>query len=100
MFDFKKLVVKYLREAADKIEGGNSEISESEAVDILGVVSHQVMSRAQACSYLNLSRARFDELVRLGKLPKGKKRVGFKEITFYKDELDKAMLKIKRNKKS
>ena len=99
MFDFKKLVVKYLREAADKIEGGNSEISESEAVDILGVVSHQVMSRAQACSYLNLSRARFDELVRLGKLPKGKKRVGFKELVFYRDELDAAVYRMKNKHK-
>ena len=63
MFDFKKLVVKYLRDTADKIDAGTSEISETEAVDILGVISHQVMSKEQACRYLNLSRARFDDSI-------------------------------------
>ena len=88
MFDFKRLVSKYLREAADKIDAGTSEISDSEAVDILGVIAHEVMSKEQACNYLNLSRSRFDDLVREKKIPKGKKRVGFKEIIWYRDELD------------
>lgn len=98
MFDFKKLIVKYLRELADKIDTGTSEVSETEAVDILSIISHQVMSKEQACSYLNLSRSRFDDLVREKKLPKGRKRVGFKEIVFYRDELDIAAKKL-RNKK-
>ena len=80
--------MKYLREIADKIEVGTSEISESQAMDILSVVAHEAMSKEQACNYLNLSRSRFDDLVREGKLPKGKKRVGFKELVYYKDELD------------
>lgn len=80
--------MKYLREIADKIEVGTSEISESQAMDILRVVAHEAMSKEQACIYLNLSRSRFDDLVREGKLPKGKKRVGFKELVYYKDELD------------
>lgn len=88
MFEFRRMVVKYLREIADKIEVGTSEISESQAMDILSVVAHEAMSKEQACNYLNLSRSRFDDLVREGKLPKGKKRVGFKELVWYKDELD------------
>ena len=88
MFEFRRMVVKYLREIADKIEVGTSEISESQAMDILSVVAHEAMSKEQACNYLNLSRSRFDDLVRDGKLPKGKKRVGFKELVYYKDELD------------
>ena len=98
MFDFKKLVVKYLRDVADKIDAGTSEISETEAVDILGVISHQVMSKEQACRYLNLSRARFDDLVREKKIPRGKKRVGFKELVFYRDELDLAAKKLRDKK--
>lgn len=98
MFDFKKLVVKYLRDIADKIDAGTSEISETEAVDILGVISHQVMSKEQACRYLNLSRARFDDLVREKKIPRGKKRVGFKELVFYRDELDLAAKKLRDKK--
>ena len=98
MFDFKRLVVKYLRDVADKIDAGTSEISETEAVDILGVISHQVMSKEQACRYLNLSRARFDDLVREKKIPRGKKRVGFKELVFYRDELDLAIKKLRDKK--
>lgn len=98
MSDFKSLVVKYMREVADKIEVGTSEITESEAIDILRIVAHEAMSKEQACGYLNLSRSRFDELIRERKLPKGKKRVGYKELVFYKDELDLAARKLKEKK--
>ena len=88
MFDFRKLVVKYLRDAADKIEVGTSEIGETEAMDILKVIAHKPMSKEQACNYLNLSRSRFDDLVREGKIPKGRKRVGLKELSWWEDELE------------
>lgn len=88
MFNFKKLVVKYLREVADKIDAGTSEITETEAVDIMKVIAHEALSKEQACNYLNLSRSRFDDLVREHKIPQGIKRVGFKEKFWYKDELD------------
>ena len=96
MFDFKDLVVKYMREVADRIEVGTSEISESQAVDILRIVAHEVMSKEQACSYMNLSRARFDDLIREKKIPQGRKRVGFKEKVWYQDELDAAMFRMRR----
>ena len=84
----RKRVVRYLREAADKIELGTCEMSEDEAMDILSVISHEVLSKEQACSYLNLRRSQFDNLVREGKLPRGRKRRGHKELNWYKDELD------------
>ena len=49
------------------------------------------MSKDVACSYLNISRSKFDSLVAEGKLPKGKKRRGFKELVFYKDEISDAL---------
>ena len=98
MFDFKKLVVKYLREVAERIDSGTSEITESQAIDVLRVIAHEAMSKEQACVYLNLSRSRFDDLVRERKLPKGRKRVGFKELVFYKDELDAAVKRMKDGK--
>jgi hypothetical protein len=45
------------------------------------------MSKEQACQYLNLSISRFDDYVRMGKVPKGKKVVGFKELRWFEDEL-------------
>ena len=88
MFDFKKLVVKYLREVAEKIDSGTSEITEFQAIDVLRVIAHEAMSKEQACVYLNLSRSRFDDLVRERKIPRGQKRTGFKELVWWKDELD------------
>ena len=88
MLNFKKLVTKYLREVADSIDAGTTEITEAEAVDILRIVAHEALSKEQACNYLNLSRSRFDDLVRERKVPKGRKITGFKELRWYRDELD------------
>lgn len=83
----KKLLTKLLRDTANKIDAGTCELSEEEATQMLEVLSHIALSKEQACIYLNISRSRFDDLVRQGKLPKGKKRTGFKELFWYKDEL-------------
>jgi len=91
-----KLVAKLLRETADKLDSGNSELSDSEAMDLAGILCHEVMSKDTACRYLNLSRSRFDDLVRAKKLPKGRKRVGFKELAWYRDELDDCVRKLKQ----
>ena len=88
MFDFKKYVAKCLRGIADKIDAGTSEITEQEAMDILKVVAHESMGKEQACNYLNMSRSRFDTLIREKKIPKGKKISGYKELRWYRDELD------------
>ena len=99
MYEFRQLVVKSLREVADKMEVNTSDITESQAMDILRSLTHEAMSREQAWTYLNLSRSRFDTLVNEGKLPKGRKQSGFKELTWYKDELDAAIRKMRINKK-
>lgn len=82
-----KLVAKLLRDVADKFDGGTSEISEEQALDIINILTHEILSKECACEYLNLSRSRFDDLIRLGIIPKGRKRKGFKELVWYKDEL-------------
>ena len=99
MYEFRQLVAKSLREVADEIEVNTSYITESQAMDILRSLTHEAMSREQAWTYLNLSRSRFDTLVNEGKLPKGRKQSGFKELTWYKDELDAAIRKMRINKK-
>jgi excisionase family DNA binding protein len=50
---------------------------------------NEKLSKYQACKYLNISRATFDNYVREGKIPKGRKQQGFKELFFYKKDLDK-----------
>ena len=91
-----KMVAKILRDTASKLDAGNSELSETEAMDIMAILSHHVMSKDTACKHLNLSRSRFDDLIRMKKLPKGRKRVGFKELCWYQDELDDCVKKLKK----
>ena len=91
-----KIVANMLRDVANKLDAGNSELSETEAMDIMATLSHHVMSKDTACKHLNLSRSRFDDLVRMKKLPKGRKRVGFKELVWYQDELDECVRKLKK----
>lgn len=49
------------------------------------------MSKESACMYLDISRATFDNLVREGKIPKGEKALGFKELGWKKSDLDKVL---------
>lgn len=46
------------------------------------------MSKVQACDYLGVSRATFDNYVRDGFIPKGIKQEGFKELSWQKSDLD------------
>lgn len=49
------------------------------------------MSREEACDYVNMNANKFNDYVVLGKLPRGRKRRGFKELVWYQDELDDAI---------
>lgn len=75
------------------IDAGNSNIDEEEAIQIAKVLKSMrkdnPMSKYQAYTYLNMSRAKFDGLVREGKLPKGRKVPGWKELIWYKKDLKK-----------
>lgn len=83
----KKILARLLRDTANKLENDTCEISEAEAMDIVNNMTHIALSKEMSCNYLNMSRSKFDDLIRQGKLPEGRKRVGFKEKIWYKDEL-------------
>lgn len=89
-------VVKYLKETTHKIESGECALTDDEAMDIISVVAHQAVSKDEACSIVNVNRSRFGELMGEGKIPKGRKRRGWKELRWYKDELLKAIFNMKR----
>lgn len=97
-----KCLSSLLRELAERIDAGNSNLNEEEAVELPEVVRHysdreEYISKYEACRYLNISRSTFDAYVKDGKLPKGKKRIGFKELAWTKKELDKYVHKLKSN---
>ena len=81
--------------AGKRFKAGNSHITEDQAMEILSVVSHQEMSREEVCDELNINNSKFYDLIALGKIPAGRKRKGFKELYWYKDEIRKAINKIR-----
>lgn len=89
-----KIIKELLLKIVDNIDSGNSSINEEEALEIIDTLKRlsdkeEELSKYQAYTYLNISRAKFDTLVSMGKLPKGKKKQGFKELRWTKKELDK-----------
>ena len=87
----RKTIANLLRGIADKIDAGNTEITEDEAMDIISMLAHEALSKEEACIYMNLKTSRFDDLVRDGIIPRGKKRKGWKELRWYKDDLIKVI---------
>ena len=93
-----KIIRKLLLQILENIDKGNSNISEKESLEIIKLLKSytdrtQKLSKYQSYQYLNISRASFDNLVKDGKLPKGKKEAGFKELFWEKKELDKYITK-------
>ena len=91
MKPLKSVVIRLLEKVLRDVKADNTELSEAELLDIASVLCHKAMSKAVACEYLNLSRSRFDDLVREGKIPRGRKRKGFKELVWYEDELQECI---------
>ena len=89
-----KQIKEILNQIIDNIDAGNSNIDENDEqhiIDCLRKYTHkdEGMSKYSACQYLNISRAKFDNMVREGLLPEGKKVIGFKEKRWYKKDLDR-----------
>ena len=95
MNSIKKLLVKLMRETADKLDAGNSELSDDEAVGLISMLTHRVLSKEQVCQFTNMSRSTFDENVRIGVFPRGRKRTGFKELVWYEDEIRECLKSLK-----
>lgn len=85
----KRLLIKELNNIIDKINADTCEFTEEEAMSLLSVISHEALSKEQACEYLNMPRATFDYHVAKGDIPQGRKIKGRTGLVWYKDELSK-----------
>lgn len=88
-----KIIRNLLLEIVERIDSGNSNITEEEAFQVIKNLKAMTdkdkpLSKYQACQYLNISRATFDNYVRDGLLPKGTKQAGFKELSWTQKQLD------------
>lgn len=87
-----KVIKELLLEIIKNIDCGNSSLSEEEAIEVVDLLKKYTMkdiglSKYQAYTFLGISRASFDNLVKSGSIPKGKKVIGFKELRWYKKDL-------------
>ena len=78
----------------DDLDAGNTYVDEEDAIKVAKFLRETVrtdipMSKYQAYTYLGISRAQFDNLVREGKIPRGKKVQGWKELQWFRKDLVK-----------
>lgn len=94
-----KVIKEQLQKIINDIDSGNSNIEKEDMESLTATlvrIHEQKLSKYQAMEYLNCKDSKFDKLVRLGKLPQGRKQIGFKELFWYKSDIDKY---IKESKK-
>lgn len=85
--NWKKLIKEQLNQVMARIDSDSCEVDVNTAMQIMSVIAHEPLSKAEAYQELGISRSKFDSLVKDGKLPQGKKRLGFNELVWYKDEI-------------
>ena len=88
-----QIIRDLLYKIIEDIDAGNSNISDDQYDDIIEQISffsnsNTKYSKYQACKYLGISRATFDNKVREGLIPAGKKQQGFKELFWFKKDLE------------
>ena len=91
------LIRSLLQNCIDRIDAGNSNLSADEEMKVIELLKKYTnkdrkLSKYQASENLNMSRANFDKYIREGKIPKGKKEAGFKELFWEESELRALLL--------
>ena len=86
-----KVLRNLLQQLINDIDSGNSNISKEEqleAIQLIQKFTSKELSKIESANYIGVSRATFDNYINNGWIPKGTKRVGFKELSWKKSDLD------------
>ena len=90
MSEIRRNLRNTLQALVDAMDAETTTLTEDEMgfiLDTLRQVTEDKMSKYQAARYLNMTVKRFDYLLGQGRLPKGHKQTGFKELFWLKSEL-------------
>lgn len=98
-----KIVKDLLLLFVKRIDNGDCNINNEEAEELITVMrkytdKDERMSKYQACKYLHISRATFDNYVSYGWIPRGIHQQGFKELYWLKKDLDEFKRKFNKYK--
>lgn len=94
-----QIIRTLLQKFIDDIDADNTNMSYEQQCNLLRVLSNvnigqdNEMNKTQAADYLGVSRATFDNYVHDGFIPRGKQVGKFKELRWYKSDLDLFLLK-------
>lgn len=95
------IVITMLDKLLGDFKAGNTNLSEEEMLKVakclseINTIQKTEFSKKEAYDYLHMSRASFDNKVREGKIPRGKKFPG--KLVWYKKDLDAYVDKEKKN---
>ena len=99
-----QIIKGILLKIVNNIDAGNSNMTIQDQMKVIQALREYTdkevrLSKYQACKYIGLSRASFDNYVRFGSLPKGIKQQGFKELFWTKKSLDKFLKEREKKEK-
>lgn len=86
------IIKNLLQQIINDIDSRNSNINEEEEIQIIKLIqtiNQKELSKIESANYIGVSRATFDNYIKRGWIPEGKKRQGFKELSWNKSDLDK-----------
>lgn len=89
-----KIIRSILQKFIDDIDANNTNLSYEQQCNLIRVLSNvdsgqdNEMNKTQAADYLGVSRATFDNYIKDGFIPKGRQIGHFKELRWYKSDLD------------
>jgi predicted DNA-binding transcriptional regulator AlpA len=86
-------IKRMLENIIENIDSGNSSLTEEEAIEAVQSLKlltekDRLISKYTACEILEIGRATFDNYVRDGIIPKGMHEAGFKELRWYKKDIE------------
>ena len=93
------IIITILQKWIDDIDADNTNLNYEQQCDIIRLMSNvdlgqdNEMNKTQAADYLGISRATFDNYVHDGFIPKGRQVGKFKELRWYKSDLDLFLMK-------
>ena len=90
-----QLIKSIFQQFINDIDSGNTNINQDQQEELLSLLlqfNQKEYSKIEASDYIGVSRATFDNYISKGFIPKGKKRQGFKELSWKKSDLDKFLI--------
>lgn len=94
-----KIIREILQKFIDDIDADNTNLNYEQQCDVIRILSNvdlgqeNEMNKTQAADYLGVCRATFDNYVRDGFIPQGRQVGNFKELRWYKSDLDLFLMK-------